>query len=196
MPLPGNIILSDFSGASGSIFTPAPIVNNAAALVFYIQDTDRAKKLLSVTYSLSRNPFMTSGLFPVTQPPVDMFEKIFGRLSVFKTFSQDPSALFEPYFDSGYTNALAPPNNHDYYGARINYQKDDMLLDVVISRIPDSPITFDLHAETIPAQSKIVAVLSPFYSQRDTATGVNIFGNYLGDGLIRTLSFHGCLAYG
>lgn len=193
MPKPNNIILSSLSGTAGGVYSPTPIVNNASALVFYI-NAQVTKKIKGITVSLSKNPFVAGGGLVSAANGSPMNNEVFGRLTVFRDFSQDPSNLFDPYFDIAYTNALLPPNSADYYGPRVNYQKDPIILDVVISKI--NVYNFDLHGECFNDFERLCVVLSPFYNAFVFGSAVRIFGEYMGDELIRTISVQGCQGYG
>lgn len=190
MPEPGNVIVTDFSGSS-SIFSAVPIVNNAAALVFYV-DQRFAKTLTAVSYSLSLNPFVAGGaLKSAIGADAPLNVEVFGRLTVFKNFSQNPAWLFDPYFDSAFVTA-GPPFASDFYGQRVDYTKDETLIDVVVSKI-DNPQLLNLNCARLSPDDKLCVVLSPFYHAVASGGATRKFGEYAGDELMRTLNLNGCL---
>lgn len=190
MPVPGNVVVNDFSG-NAFVFSSTPIVNNAAALVFFI-DQRFGKSITSVSYSLSLNPFVAGGILKsAIAADAPLNTEVFGRLTVFRNFSQNPAWLFDPFFDSAFTTA-GPPFASDFYGPRVDYAKDESILDVVISKI-HTPQTFDLHCARMQPDDKLCVVLSPFYHAVANGGAVKNFGEYAGDELMRTLNISGCL---
>lgn len=192
MPAPGNIIKTEFSG-SAAVFAAVPVTNQAAALVFFLEK-QTAKKLTSIGYSLGRNPFVAAGGYDSQLvASATLNNEVFGRLTVFRNFTQDVKTLFEPYFNIDFVTA-GPPFDSNFYGPRVDYAREDIVYDLIITKIDSKVIA--IPDELFNANDKLTVVLSPFYKAFQTGGATAAFGAYMGDELTRTLSVNGCFGFG
>lgn len=189
---PGNIIETQFVGASSRFIPSAgPEAIIARALIFDLREP-YAKRIDAISYSLARIPFVAGGVYTTASP---WENEVFGRLTVFRNLGAGKlTNLFEPYFDINYTNALPNPNATDYYGERVDYISEDKLFDLLITKVNAEMITLpDIQANS---DTSLTIVLTPFYKAIKTGDATpRPFGAYFGDEFARTLSVLGKYCY-